>query len=91
MDASLKTRFVAEAKFVRDYNYFRLVRAYGDVPLGLHYPKSAAGFNIPRTPKAQVYAQIEQDPTDAASILTQPTVALILAVPLNIFMFQKRH
>jgi hypothetical protein len=71
MDASLKTRYVAEAKFVRAYNYFRLVRAYGDVPLRLHYPKSAADFNLPRTPKAQVYAQIEQDLTDAASILPQ--------------------
>jgi hypothetical protein len=71
MDATLKARYVAEAKFVRAYQYFRLVRAYGDVPLRLHYPKTAADYNIPRTPKAQVYAQIEQDLTDAASVLPQ--------------------
>src|SRR5471030_186488 len=32
MDASLKSRYVAEAKFVRAYGYFRLVRAFGGVP-----------------------------------------------------------
>jgi hypothetical protein len=69
MDANLKAQYIAEAKFVRAYNYFRLVRAYGDVPLRLHYPKSTADFNIPRTPKSQVYTQIEQDLTDAAGVL----------------------
>ena len=71
MDATLKARYVAEAKFVRAYNYFRLARAYGDVPLRLHYPKTAADFNIPRTPRTQVYAQVEQDLTDAAAVLPQ--------------------
>jgi hypothetical protein len=71
MDATLKARYVAEAKFVRAYSYFRLVRAYGDVPLRLHYPKSLTDYNLPRTAKAQVYAQIEQDLNDAASILPQ--------------------
>ncbi len=71
MDATLRTRYVAEAKFVRAYNYFRLVRAFGGVPLRLHYPKGATDFNIPRSTAAQIYAQIEQDLTDAASILPQ--------------------
>lgn len=71
MDATLKARYVAEAKFVRAYQYFRLARAYGDVPLRLHYPKSAADYNIPRTPVAQIWAQVEQDLTDAASVLPQ--------------------
>src|ERR1700748_1734843 len=31
MDASLRARLVAEAKFVRAYGYFRLVRAFGGV------------------------------------------------------------
>jgi hypothetical protein len=71
MDASLKARYIAEAKFLRAYSYFRLARAYGDVPLRLHYPKSAADFNIPRTPRAQIYTQVELDLTDAASVLPQ--------------------
>jgi hypothetical protein len=69
MDASLRARYVAEAKFIRAYNYFRLARAYGNVPLRLHYPKTAADYNIPQTPRAQVYAQVESDLNDAASVL----------------------
>ena len=71
MDASLKARYLAEAKFIRAYAYFRLVRAFGDVPLRLHVPKLASEYNIPRTAKAQVWAAIETDLTDAASVLPQ--------------------
>ncbi len=67
MDATLKARYLLEAKFLRAYSYFRLVRAFGDVPLRLHVPKDASEYNIPRTPKADVYTAIEQDLTDAAA------------------------
>ncbi|MFA6275728.1 MAG: RagB/SusD family nutrient uptake outer membrane protein [Pedobacter sp.] len=69
MDANLKSRYLAEAKFIRAYSYFRLVRAFGDVPLRLNVPKDAAEFNLARTPKAQVYAAIEKDLDDAAAVL----------------------
>ncbi len=69
MDESLKNRFLAEAKFVRAYSYFRLVRAFGAVPLRLTVPADASEYNIPRTPKEQVYAAIEQDLTEAAAVL----------------------
>ncbi|MDN3586834.1 RagB/SusD family nutrient uptake outer membrane protein [Pedobacter aquatilis] len=75
MDASLKSRYLAEAKFVRAYSYFRLVRAFGDVPLRLTVPKDASEFNIPRTPKAQVWAAIEKDLTDAEAVLPQSYTA----------------
>jgi hypothetical protein len=71
MDETLKARYIAEAKFVRAYSYFRLVRAFGDVPLRLTLPKDATEYNIPRTPKAEVYAAIEKDLTDAAGVLPQ--------------------
>ncbi|WP_428330503.1 RagB/SusD family nutrient uptake outer membrane protein [Mucilaginibacter sp.] len=71
MDGSLKARYLAEAKFIRAWAYFRLVRAFGDVPLRLHVPKAASEYNIPRTPKAQVWAAIETDLTDAAAVLPQ--------------------
>ncbi|MBS1920627.1 MAG: RagB/SusD family nutrient uptake outer membrane protein [Bacteroidetes bacterium] len=67
MDATLKARYLLESKFLRAYSYFRLVRAFGDVPLRLHLPKDASEYNIPRTPKAQVWAAIEQDLNDAAA------------------------
>jgi hypothetical protein len=69
MDQALKDRYLAEAKFVRAYSYFRLVRAYGDVPLRLTVPADESEYNIPRTPKAEVYAQIEKDLTEAAAVL----------------------
>jgi hypothetical protein len=69
MDENLKTRYIAEAKFVRAYSYFRLVRAFGRVPLRLHEPKDATEFNIPQAEKAETYAQIEKDLTEAAAVL----------------------
>lgn len=69
MDENLKARYLAEAKFVRAYSYFRLVRAFGDVPLRLRVPEGATEYNIPRTPKAEVYAAIEKDLTEAAAAL----------------------
>lgn len=71
MDATLKARYLAEAKFIRAYAYFRLVRAFGGVPLRLHVPKSASEYNIARSTAAQVWAAIETDLTDAASVLPQ--------------------
>ncbi|WP_228085283.1 RagB/SusD family nutrient uptake outer membrane protein [Mucilaginibacter sp. JRF] len=71
MDASLKNRYLAEAKFVRAYNYFRLVRAFGDVVLRLATPKDATEYNLPRTSKTEVYAAIEKDLTEAAAVLPQ--------------------
>lgn len=71
MDETLKARYIAEAKFIRAYSYFRLVRAFGDVPLRLALPVDASEYNLPRTPKTEVYAAIEKDLTDAAAVLPQ--------------------
>lgn len=69
MDETLKSRYLAEAKFVRAYSYFRLVRAFGRVPLRLNVPKDASEYNLPQSDKAAVYAQIEKDLTEAAASL----------------------
>jgi starch-binding outer membrane protein, SusD/RagB family len=71
MDATLKARYIAEAKFIRAYNYFRLVRAFGGVPLRLSLPDNPEEFNLPRASKEEVYAAIEKDLTDAAEVLPQ--------------------
>ncbi|SFF46255.1 Starch-binding associating with outer membrane [Pedobacter antarcticus] len=71
MDESLKARYLAEAKFIRAYSYFRLVRAFGGVPLRLTVPKDQTEYNIPRATKEEVYAQIEKDLDEAASVLPQ--------------------
>ncbi len=69
MDATLQARYIAEAKFLRAYSYFRLVRAFGDVPLRLHLPQNSSEYNLARTPKDQVWAAIEQDLSDAETVL----------------------
>lgn len=61
----IKQRSLGEAQFLRAKYYFDLVRAYGDVPLFTAPPASPEAVAIPRTPVAQVYAQIEKDLTDA--------------------------
>lgn len=71
MDEALKARYLAEAKFIRAYSYFRLVRAFGDVPLRLTLPTDKNEYNLPRSPKDQVYAAIEKDLTEAATVLPQ--------------------
>ncbi|WP_316831099.1 RagB/SusD family nutrient uptake outer membrane protein [Pedobacter aquatilis] len=71
MDASLKSRYIAEAKFIRALSYFRLVRAFGDVPLRLTVPTDVSQYNIAKTSKTEVYAQIETDLNDAAAGLPQ--------------------
>lgn len=66
MDDALKSRSIAEAKFIRGLIYFNLVRTFGDVPLVLNEIKDPdAGYAFGRNPKADVYTQIEKDLTDA--------------------------
>ena len=71
MDENLKQRYLGEARFIRAYAYFRLVRAFGGVPLRLHVPEDPSQYNLPRAPKQEVYAAIETDLTEAAAVLPQ--------------------
>jgi hypothetical protein len=99
MDEALKSRILAEAKFVRAYSYFRLVRAFGDVPLRLNVPVDATEYNVPRTAKAEVYAAIEKDLTEAAAVLPQSygpadigsiTKGAALGMQAKVSMYQKK-
>ncbi|HMO40283.1 MAG TPA: RagB/SusD family nutrient uptake outer membrane protein [Saprospiraceae bacterium] len=68
MNAALRDRLVGEAKFLRGYFYFNLVRWFGDVPL-ITRPLPPDEFKQPRAPKEQVYAQIIKDLEEAAAVL----------------------
>ena len=67
MDTALRSRIVAEAKFLRATHYFNLVRMYGGVPLKLHETIGLDSLAIPRNTAQEVYAQIEQDLKDAVA------------------------
>lgn len=65
-----KAHIIAEAKFLRAYYYFELVKFFGDVPLVIDKRLGIEDVrSIDRAPKAEVYAQIEKDLTEAAAIL----------------------
>ncbi|WP_068243776.1 RagB/SusD family nutrient uptake outer membrane protein [Hydrotalea flava] len=99
MDATLKARYLAEAKFVRAYSYFRLVRAFGNIPLILHVPSKPAELNPVQSKPADVYTAIEQDLTDAAGVLPatygpadigRATKGAALALHAKVAMYQKK-
>jgi hypothetical protein len=69
MDAALRDRLVAEAKFLRALYYFNLVRFFGDVPLVTKL-ESIGDATGPRVEKERVYTEvIIQDLLDAESVL----------------------
>ena len=69
MDANLKNRVLGEAKFLRALYYFNLVRLFGDVPLITKPQVVGDDLLLKRSPKADVYALIIQDLTDAVNLL----------------------
>ena len=60
MNEQLKTQYLAEARFLRAYFYFFLVRAYGDLPL-IDRPLNPAEYRQARGPKERIYEFIEED------------------------------
>lgn len=57
-----KPRVLGETRFLRAYYYFELVKFFGDVPLIVDQRFLFGDqFEVDRTPKADVYAQIERD------------------------------
>ncbi len=65
-----KAHIIAEAKFLRAYYYFELVKFFGDVPLIIDKRIGIEeALQIARSPKAEVYAQIEKDLQEASLVL----------------------
>ena len=62
IDFEGKEQLLAENLFLRSYYYFELVKFFGDVPLYVDGRISIEeSQSIDRTPKAEVYAQLEAD------------------------------
>ncbi|AZA77014.1 RagB/SusD family nutrient uptake outer membrane protein [Chryseobacterium sp. G0186] len=68
MDSALRTRLVAEARMLRAYIYFNLVRIYGGVPI---FDGLQSNYKVPRNSVEEVYNFIISDLTSAADILPQ--------------------
>ncbi len=101
MDATLKARLIGEAKFLRGFYYFHLVNLFGGVPLTTKI-LTVAEANIPRNTVEEVYAQIDQDFTDAAAALPlkseygasdagRATKGAAQAMLAKSYLFQKKY
>lgn len=70
LDSTTKLQYIAEAKFIRAYDYFALVKFYGGVPL-LTVPQTKP-TPLPRNTEVQVWNQIKSD-LDSAIEFLPPT------------------
>ena len=78
MSASQREQIVGEAKFLRAYFHFYALKMYGlgdgrandgpGIPL-ITEPLPASDADVPRTPEAEVWAQIETDLQEAATAM----------------------
>ena len=66
---ALKNSLTGQAKFLRAFYYFNLVRLFGGVPLIVKEVVSRDDAEQPRASIQQVYDQINADLTDAAKLL----------------------
>lgn len=72
-DSALRSRLLGEAKFLRAFMYFTLVKTYGGVPIVDHLPNPSSEedriMQLTRKSSAEVYAFIENDLNDAIAAL----------------------
>ena len=69
-DFAGKESVLAQTRFLRAYYYFELVKWFGDVPFAVDTRLQFGDqFSIERTPKEEIYTQIEQDLIYAADNL----------------------
>ena len=70
-DEALKSRLIAEAKFLRGWAYFQLASLWGDVPLRENYEstKDRETHNMARSSRSEVLDFVETSLTEAVSDL----------------------
>lgn len=96
---------IAEARFVRAFSYYHLVRVFGDVPyIDFFIADPAAVVDITKSPEEQIYPEIladlefakqwlpDQQPSDVRSRPTKGTAGAYLAsVHLTLHDYQKAY
>lgn len=73
MDENTKRLLIAEAKFFRAFNYFYLVKTFGDLPLTTEPYESMENLFLERSPASEIYTLIENDLKEAVEILPSKT------------------
>nr|WP_067063412.1 RagB/SusD family nutrient uptake outer membrane protein [Mucilaginibacter sp. L294] len=70
VDFAGKEALYGEVKFLRAYYYFTLVKMWGDVPFFIDRRLGVSDSrSLQRSPKAEVYAQVEKDLNEAIAVL----------------------
>lgn len=69
MNAQKKERYLAEARFLRAYDFFRKIQFYGDVPLVTEVIALPEEAKIGRTPKAEVLSFVLSELEAVSKIL----------------------
>ena len=69
MDEKEKADLIGQAKFLRAYSYFNLVNIFGQVPLKLKPQTTSDAIHVGLSTVEQIYAQIDEDLTDAKNSL----------------------
>ncbi|HZL09119.1 MAG TPA: RagB/SusD family nutrient uptake outer membrane protein [Prolixibacteraceae bacterium] len=72
MDSGVASQLTAEAMFFRAFNYFYLIKTFGDVPLLLE-PSTLENLYPERTATSTVYEKIESDLKEAIAVLPAAT------------------
>ena len=94
-----QTPYIAEARFMRGFDYLFLVSLWGDVPLITHQLQNFDEFNQPRAPKEDVYKQIVDDFQYAVNNLPEsqdgskgsPTKATAAAYLAKAYLYEKDY
>ncbi len=66
---AVKSRYIGEAKTLRAYFYFELIRLFKTIPLITEPLLQSQWFNVTQATREQVYTQIEKDLKDAVATL----------------------
>lgn len=79
-DTTVANPIIAEARCLRAWNYFVLTQFFGDIPLHIKPTISSKQIdnNLPRSPVADVYAQIVDDLKYASAVFPNNTTRLPL-------------
>lgn len=68
---ALKNRYIAEAKFLRGYFYFELVKNFGGDVINNSFDANDATLFLSRTPASEIYKVIIADLKEAAAVLPE--------------------
>jgi hypothetical protein len=95
-----KTQYIAEARFMRGFNYLFLTTLYGDIPLILKTLNNFTEYDQPKATQAEVYAAVIEDLNFAkanlpaawsASYKGRPTRAAAAAYLAQTYLFMGEY